>query len=186
MSDTDDAKTRRQRTTDELLDWRRFQTIKLLSQGRTIDDAAEILQVSPKTVQRDHAYIKAHSKEMLKHYFTETLPHEVLKAVARLTAVSDESWSMAEEAKKDKDLKNSKFRQDSLRLAKDSANDIVQLVTNNESLIDNARAVEQTRKEELEGLEAKKEEKWYNNNDKVILSEDRDKETTDSDRERVF
>jgi hypothetical protein len=176
--------TRRQRTTDELLDWRRFQTIKLLSQGRTIDQVADILQVSPKTAQRDHAYIKAHSKEMLNHYFTETLPHEVLKAVARLTAVSDDAWSMAEEAKKNENLKHSKFRQDSLRLAKDAANDIVAIVTNNESLIDSARAVEQ-REEELEDLEA--EEKWrYNNNDKIVLPEDRTEETADQDPERVF
>jgi prephenate dehydrogenase len=142
--------------------------------------------VSPKTVQRDYAYIRAHSKDMLNQYFTETLPHEVLKAIARLTAVSDESWSMAEEAKKTEDLRNSKFRQDSLRLAKDAANDIVNIVTNNESLIDAARTVEK-REEELDELEAKEEEeeKWYNN-DEIILPKDRIQKTTDEDPNRVF
>jgi hypothetical protein len=175
-----DDKTRRQRTTDELLHWRRFQTIKLLSQGRTIDQVADLLQISPKTVQRDHAYIKAYSRDLLNHYFTQTLPYEVLKAVARLTAVSDDAWSMAEEAKKTEDLKHSRFRQDSLRLAKDAANDIVNIVTNNESLIDSARAAE-NKEEELNSLES---EKWYN--DKIVLSKDRTEEESESDPNAVF
>jgi Homeodomain-like domain len=187
VSSTDDKTiTRRQRTTDELLDWRRFQTIKLLAQGRTIDQVADLLQISPKTVQRDHAYIKAYSRELLNHFFTETLPYEVLKAVARLTAVSDDAWSMAEEAKQKEDMRMSKFRQDSLRLAKEAANDIVNIVTNNESLIDSARAAEQ-REQELEDLEEEEEQQGEGDlNDKIILSENRTEETAEQDPERVF
>jgi DNA-binding CsgD family transcriptional regulator len=91
--------SRRQRTTDELLHWRRLQVIKLLSQGHTIDRTADILKLSAKTVQRDHAYIRAHSKQMMREYFTDTMPNEMLKVIARLTAVSDEAWELARLAK---------------------------------------------------------------------------------------
>lgn len=195
MSDTGE-KSRRQRTTDELLHWRRLQVIKLLSQGHTVDEAADILKLSAKTVQRDHAYIRAHSKQMMREYFADTMPNEMLKVIARLTAVSDEAWELARLAKEEK---QHKLRQDSLRLAKDTAIDIKDIVIDNPSIIDSARAAGQ-REGQLKGLEvtdveaeaadeleeveeAIEEEK---NNDEIILSEDTREGTTDEDTNRVF
>jgi hypothetical protein len=170
--------SRRQKTTEDLLHWRRSQVVKLLAQGLTIDQAADKLQVSPKTVQRDHQYIRNNSKEVLRSYFTDTLPNEVLKAIARLTAVSDEAWEMARKAKEDDEPK---LRTEALRLAKDAANDITDIVTNNKSLIDSARAVEDKEKRLTEMEQEMEEEEEHE-----LLSKDGGTETTESDPERVF
>jgi FixJ family two-component response regulator len=91
--------TKRQRTTNELLHWRRSQVVKLLATANTIDQVAEKLQVSPKTVQRDYAYIRHHANEVLRNYFVDTVPNEILKALARLTGVSDAAWAIAARAR---------------------------------------------------------------------------------------
>jgi predicted transcriptional regulator len=171
------SRSRRQRTTTDLLHWRRSEVVKLLSQGLTIDRTAEILQVSPATVKRDHAYIRQNSQQVLQQYFTDTLPNEVLKAIARLTAVSDEAWEMARKAKEDDEPK---LRTEALRLAKDAANDITDIVTNNKALIDSARAVEDKEKRLLTEMEKMEEEEHE------LLSKDGGTETTESDPERVF
>jgi predicted transcriptional regulator len=169
--------SQRQRTTIDLLHWRRSEVVKLLSQGLTIDKTAEILKISPATVKRDHAYIRQNSQQVLQQYFTDTLPNEVLKAIARLTAVSDEAWEMARKAKEDDEPK---LRTEALRLAKDAANDITDIVTNNKSLIDSARAVEDKEKRltEMEQMEEGEEHE--------LLSKDGGTETTEPDPERVF
>jgi hypothetical protein len=146
---TSDCRKRRQRTTDDLLHWRRSQVVKLLSQGLTIDQAAEKLKVSPKTVQRDYAYIRRHSHEVLKNYFVDTLPNEVLKNIARLTAVSDSAWAMAARAK---EKGNDKLEADALRLAKDAAKEIIDFVTNNKCLIGSAFEAEDHDDEEQQQL----------------------------------
>jgi Homeodomain-like domain-containing protein len=127
--------TRRQKTTNDLLQWRRAQTIKLLSQGLTIDEVANILQVSPKTVQRDHVFVRQSSKQILQNWFMDTLPNEVLKNVARLTAINDTAWSLARKAREDH---NAKIEIEALRLAREVAKDITEIATNNKSLIDAA------------------------------------------------
>jgi hypothetical protein len=202
---------RQRRTTDDLLHWRRSQVVKLLAQGLTIDQAADKLQVSPKTIQRDHAYIRQNSKQVLQQYFTDTLPNEVLKTIARLTAVSDEAWEMARQAKENN---NHKLRTEALRLAKDAANDISDIITNNESLIDSARAVEDREKrlsdlnprsqdnhdydsdvdekvveeeEEEEEQEVRQEEEEELVSDvEELLSENRRAERRDNDPEAIF
>jgi hypothetical protein len=113
----------------------------------------------------------------LQQYFTDTLPNEVLKAIARLTAVSDEAWEMARKAKEDDEPK---LRTEALRLAKDAANDITDIVTNNKALIDSARAVEDKEKRLLTEMEKMEEEEHE------LLSKDGGTETTESDPERVF
>ncbi len=179
---------RQRRTTDDLLHWRRSQVVKLLAQGLTIDQADEKLQVSPKTVQRDHTYIRQNSKQVLQQYFTDTLPNEVLKTIARLTAVSDEAWEMARQAK---DNNNHKLRTEALRLAKDAANDISDIVTNNESLIDSARAVEDKEKR-LSGLsqvpddEKEDELNEEEEENEELLSENRREGATGKDPNRKF
>jgi hypothetical protein len=191
MSSSSVTSSRRQKTTEDLLHWRRLQVIKLLSQGHTIDGVADILKLSAKTIQRDHAYVRAHSKQMMREYFADTMPNEMLKVIARLTAVSDEAWELARLAKQGG---QHKLRQDSLRLAKDTAMDIAGIVIDNPSIIDAARAAEQ-REDQLKGLEStepeveeeeEEKEEEENNNDEIILSEDKREESADSDPERIF
>jgi hypothetical protein len=127
--------TKRQRTTDALLHWRRSQVVKLLATGHTIDQTAEKLQVSPKTVQRDYAYIRHHPHEVIRNYLEDTVPNELLKALARLTAVSDTAWAIAASAR---EKGNDKLEADALRLAKDTVKEITDIVTDNKPLIDAA------------------------------------------------
>ena len=83
---------------------------------------------------------------MLRNYFVDTVPNEMLKALARLTAVSDAAWTMAARAR---EKGNDKLEADALRLAKDTAREIKDIVTNNKPLIDAAyEAVEQDEKEQ--------------------------------------
>jgi hypothetical protein len=191
-SDDSNEKSRRQKTTEDLLHWRRLQVIKLLSQGHTINQTADILKLSTRTIDRDYAYIRAHSKQMMHQYFTDTMPNEMLKVIARLTAVSDESWELARLAK---EQNLHKLRQEALRLAKDTAIDIKDIVIDNPSIIDAARAAGQ-KEGQLQSLESESVvegeegvvvgEGEVENNDKVILPEDNREGTTDSDPNRVF
>ena len=128
--------TKKQRITNDLLHWRRSQVVKLLATGHTIDQTAEKLQISPKTVQRDYAYIRHHACEVIRNYLEDTVPNEILKALARLTAVSDAAWAMAARAKEKSN--NDKLEADALRLAKDTVKEITDIVTDNKPLIDAA------------------------------------------------
>jgi Helix-turn-helix domain of resolvase len=184
--------SQRQRTTNDLLHWRRSEVVKLLSQGLTIDKTAEILKVSPATVKRDHAYIRKNSKEVLRNYFVDTLPNEVLKNIARLTAVSDSAWAMAARAKENK---HDKLEADALRLAKDAAKDITEIVTDNKSLIDAAYDVAIVKRDErqLYKLEQEEEEESAEEEEEVgeeeqdeLLTENTGATTKADDPNRVF
>lgn len=127
--------TKRQITTDDLLHWCRSHVVKLLAIGHTRDQTAEKLQVSPKTALRDYAYIRHHAHEVLRNYFVDTVPNEILKAIARLTVVSDAAWATAARAR---EKGNDKLEADALKLAKDTVKEITDIVTNNKPLIDAA------------------------------------------------
>jgi hypothetical protein len=58
-----------------------------------------------------------------------------LKTLARLTALSDAAWAMAARAR---EKGNDKLEADALRLAKDTAKEITDIVTDNKPLIDAA------------------------------------------------
>jgi hypothetical protein len=154
--------TKRQRTTDALLHWRRSQVEKLLATGHTIDQTAEKLQVSPKTVQRDYAYIRHHPHEVIRNYLEDTVPNELLKALARLTAVSDTAWAMVTRAR---DEGNDKLEADALRLAKDTLKEITDIVTHNQSLIDAAYDAAYKQDDN-------KEQQQQMNNSKAVQEED--------------
>jgi hypothetical protein len=154
--------TKRQRTTDALLHWRRSQVVKLLATGHTIDQTAEKLQVSPKTVQRDYAYIRHHPHEVIRNYLEDTVPNELLKALARLTAVSDTAWAMVTRAR---DEGNDKLEADALRLAKDTLKEITDIVTHNQSLIDAAYDAAYKQDDT-------KEQQQQMNNSKAVQEED--------------
>jgi hypothetical protein len=155
--------TKRQRTTDALLHWRRSQVVKLLATGHTIDQTAEKLQVSPKTVQRDYAYIRHHAHEVIRNYLEDTVPNELLKALARLTAVSDTAWAMVARAR---DEGNDKLEADALRLAKDTLKEITDIVTHNQSLID--AAYDAAYKQD----DNKEQQQQQMNNSKAVQQED--------------
>ena len=75
----------------------------------------------------------------------DTMPNEILKTLSRLTAASDAAWAMAVRAR---EKGNDKSEADALRLAKDTAKEITDIVTNNKPLIDAAYEVADQDKEE--------------------------------------
>ena len=113
--------------------------------GKSIPWIADKLLISQRTVERDISYCKRNAKQTMRKYFTQTLPEEVLKSLARLNAVNNAAWDMAERAR---EKGQGKLEVDSLRLAKDTAVAITDITTNNKSVIDEAyEIVDQSEKE---------------------------------------
>jgi hypothetical protein len=71
---------------------------------------------------------------VLRNYFLDTVPNEILNALATLTAVSDAAWTMPAGAR---EKANDKLIEaDALRFAKDTARETKDIVTDNKPLID--------------------------------------------------
>jgi hypothetical protein len=147
--DTNNKKTRN-RANNDLLQWRRAHVYKMYVKGKTINQIAEHLQVSTRTIERDLSWLDKHSQYVLKEYFVDTLPKEVTKSLARLEAVNDAAWLLVEAAQ---EKGQGKLAVDALRLAKDTAKDITEIVTNNKSLIDTAYEVSEDKEKELSELD---------------------------------
>jgi hypothetical protein len=113
----------------DLIDWRRSQVVQLLSKGKSVDQIADILQVDPRTIYRDQQYIRQNAIEVMSKYLTHTVPYELVKCLSRLNAISDEAWAMVESSK------DAKERGAALALASKTAIDIIDVVTNNKSLV---------------------------------------------------
>jgi hypothetical protein len=122
----------KQQQQQELIDWRRSQVIQLISKGKNLTQTAEILKVDVSTVCRDYQFIKENANKVLKKYFAETVPLEVTKCLSRLNGISKEAWDMAEKAS------NEKNKIAALSLAQEAALHIVNVVTNNKPLVDEA------------------------------------------------
>jgi hypothetical protein len=72
----------------------------------------------------------------MSNYLVETIPVEAMKFLALLNAASDAAWAMY--AKGREKGNNDKLEVDALRLAKDTAIEIIDIVTNNHSFVDAA------------------------------------------------
>jgi len=72
----------------------------------------------------------------MSNYLVETIPVEAMKFLALLNAVSDAAWAMYARGREKGN--NDKLEVDALRLAKDTAIEIIDIVTNNHSFVDAA------------------------------------------------
>ena len=72
----------------------------------------------------------------MSNYLVETIPVEAMKFLALLNAVSDATWAMYARGREKGN--NDKLEVDALRLAKDTAIEIIDIVTNNHSFVDAA------------------------------------------------
>ncbi len=122
-------------TTKALVNWRRNKVVELVSKGKSLSQIADLLKVDVSTISRDWSYIQHNSEDVLEKYFTETAPLEVSKALARLTAVSNEAWAIAEQAATDK---NQKLRIAALTLAKDATLNILDVLSNHKFAVEQA------------------------------------------------
>ena len=113
----------------DLIVWRRSQVVQLLSKGKSVDQIADIVQVDPRTIYRDQQYIRQNANEVMRKYLTHTVPYELVKCLSRLNAVSNEAWAMVEASR------DARERGAALALASKTAIDIIDVVTNNKSLV---------------------------------------------------
>src|SRR5215203_7035410 len=137
---------------EELIDWRRGQVIELISKGKNLTQIAEILKVDVSTVSRDHQYIRENANSILKNFFVKILPLEATKCLSRLTSISNEAWKMAEQTDKEGDRKT---QATALSLAQKAVLDILEVLTDNHWLVDEAFKVRN--KQGSESLNDKKE-----------------------------
>jgi hypothetical protein len=157
MQEVSSQKQRKVQLQQELIEWRRSQVIELISKGKNLSQTAEILRVDVSTVCRDYQYIKENADRVLKKYFVETVPLEVTKCLSRLNSISNEAWKMAEQAGI-----NEKTKLSVLSLAQEAALHIVNVVTNNKPLIDEAFtfAVDEQDRKSLRSQEEKPESRY--------------------------
>jgi hypothetical protein len=149
--DFEPPKISRNRASNDLLEWRRITSFQYYVTGKDINWISRKMLISTRTVERDISYMRRNAKQTMRKYFTQTLPEEVLKSLARLNAVNNAAWDMAERAK---EKGQGKLEVDSLRLAKDTAVAITDITTNNKSLIDEAYEIVDQSEKELTKLES--------------------------------
>ena len=137
----------RENKQQELIDWHRAQVIELISKGKNLSQTTETLKVDISTISCDYQYIRENADSILKKYIVEILPLEVTKCLSRLTSISNEAWKMAEQADMEDDRK---AKVTSLSLAQKAALDILNLITNNQWLVDEAIKVEKEEEEKKE------------------------------------
>lgn len=118
-------------TTQDQIEWRRDQVIKLSSKGHSLTEISKILQVDLSTISRDVKHLREQARENIKVYLDEILPHEFEKAIKALEEVQKEAWLISSNAE------DQKLKLQALTLAKDATVQKVDLLTNTET-IDNA------------------------------------------------
>jgi hypothetical protein len=104
-----------------------------------LTQTAEIQKVDVSTVSRDYQYIRENAHSIFKKYFAEIVPLELIKCLSRLTLISNEAWKMAEQADKEGDKK---IKVTAMSLAQKDALDILNIITDNHWLVDEALKVE--------------------------------------------
>jgi hypothetical protein len=122
-----------------MLQERRLEVARLYYRGnKTGKDIATLItpkwNVDIRTVQKDLKYIRDHEPEILRDYMVRTVPHVLNKALSRLDQANSEAWAIIE-----KSDSGDKEKIAALGLIGKIAKDMVDIVTNNKSVIDQAR-----------------------------------------------
>lgn len=118
-------------TTQDQIEWRRDQVIKLASKGLSLTDISKVLQVDVSTISRDVKFLREQAKENIKKHLTEILPHEFEKAVRALEEIQREGWLIASSSE------DKRIKLQALALVKDAAVQKIDLLTHTDT-IDNA------------------------------------------------
>ena len=105
---------------------------QLIQKGKTLYEVADIVQVDRSTISRVYTFIRDNAADIMDKYFIETLPMDLMKFVARLNAVSDEAWRVVERPDRKGD---DKVKLRALKMARDTALNIVDIVTNNKTIM---------------------------------------------------
>ena len=116
-----------------LIALRRIEVAKLHYRGTSVKDIADKINVDPRTVYYDIDYIEKHENEILSKFLVKTVPHILNKALSRLDQANTEAWSIIE-----KSSTHERDRIAALGVVGKTAKDMVDIVTNNKSVIDRA------------------------------------------------
>lgn len=87
------------KTRADLIAWRRNKVIELKAQGRSQEEIAQILQVSPATVTVDLQYLSQEAKQNIIEFTTKRLPLQIRIAIAAGESAARELWKISQEAK---------------------------------------------------------------------------------------
>ena len=155
-------------TERRLIALRRVDVAKLYYKGTPVKEIADKINVDPRIVYYDIDYIEKHESEILSKFLVKTVPHILNKALSRMDLANDAAWSII-----DNDSAHERDRTAALGIVVKTARDMVDIVTNNKSIIDGAL-------DELPTTELKAED------DDDELSGDKTTEETREDSEPVF
>jgi plasmid maintenance system antidote protein VapI len=161
---------RRERKAEEsLIKWRRKQVAELWFAGKDVNTMAEILKVSSRTIYEDREYIEAHSDEWMRDYVIRTVTFIINRSLYQLDIANQEAMKIL--TKDDSGAKDKLAA--SLVVAK-TAKDVVDIVTNNKSIIDTAL--------KLEANKERQAEEYLKDNNNYELSQQSDNTATDPNR----
>lgn len=82
----------------------------------------------------DIEYIREHEDELMRDLVVKTVPHIVNKALSRLDQANAEAWTIIE----DRENTNQRDRIAALAVVDKTARNIVDIITNNRSVVDSA------------------------------------------------
>lgn len=149
-----------------LIEWRKDQVIRLSSKGHNAYEISKILDVDVTTIYRDIKFLREQAKDNIRTYLNEILPHEFEKAVKALEEVQKEAWEISSAAE------DKKLKLQALALAKDATVQKVDLLTNTET-IDNAISFVKDAQKKSAGVSPAQKEKGEHD---TGAAEEQDKE----------
>ncbi len=78
----------------EALEWRRSQVLEYSSEGYSMREIAQKLQVDKSAVSRDIQYLRKQAQENLRDHIQEVIPHEYDKCMTGINQVLKMAWSI--------------------------------------------------------------------------------------------
>jgi hypothetical protein len=163
---------RHKKDQDPLMRWRRKEVAERWFSGEDVKTSAAALQVHPDTIYADRDWIERHADDLMRNYIVKTVPHIINRSLYQLEIANQEAMKILKDPKTT--LPRDKLAA-SLAVSS-NAKIVVDIITNNKSLIDAAFELDETVKQ-------KAEEYLKSDNDNELSQESTG---TDTDPERVF
>jgi len=130
---------------EDIIQWRRSQTLLLSSKGHSQREIAQTLQVSNGTVNSDLSHLRNAAKENIRSYIDEKIPWEYEKCLTALEGINKKAWEISE------CTENTREKLQALSLAKECVTTKLDLITNS-TIIDEAVSFIERSKERLKQL----------------------------------
>jgi hypothetical protein len=149
---------------DDIIQWRRSQTLLLSSKGHSQREIAQILHVSNGTVNSDLSHLRKATKQNIRSYIDEKILWEYEKCLTALEAINRKAWEISE------NTENRREKLQALSLAKECVTTKLDLITNSTIIGEAVSFVEKS----------KKKLKQLSNNSLPSLSEEESKPNANS------